>query len=161
VAVGERLDGHAAKGTLRAMPARRAALALAAAGALAASGCGEDEEERVRSAIGRFEAATAAKDYPQLCRDVLSRRLVARLATIQLPCEVALRRAWGELRRPQVRIERIRVRGETALAQVTTTAAGQAPSRDTIRLVREDGSWRIATLSGAQPPAPRRPAHGD
>nr|MDQ4041136.1 hypothetical protein [Actinomycetota bacterium] len=57
--------------------------------------------------------------------------------------------------------EQVRVRGDTALARTTTTARGQAPSRDVIRLVKQDGSWRVSSLSGAQPPSPPRNVAGE
>ena len=52
------------------------------------------------------------------------------------------------------------MRGDTALAQITTTAVGQRASHDTIRLVKQGDDWRVSSLSGAQPPAPPRDAAG-
>jgi hypothetical protein len=43
------------------------------------------------------------------------------------------------------------VTGDAATADVRTSAAGQEPSRDTLRLARVDGTWRIASLAGAGP----------
>ncbi|HVE68395.1 MAG TPA: nuclear transport factor 2 family protein [Solirubrobacteraceae bacterium] len=142
-----------------------AAVALAALAATAA-GCGQSEEEKVRDTLTRFEAATAKKDYAQLCDDLLARELVGRLRAVGLPCPQALQRALGAVIQPSVQVERVRVTGDTALARITTTAAGQEPSRDTMRLVRQDGDWRVSALSGNQPPSPPRnlagePQHGD
>jgi hypothetical protein len=159
--VDERLDGHGAKGTLRAMAPRLPAAAALAALALSAGGCGESDDQRVRDTLQRFGTATATKDYRALCRDLLARRLVARLRAVGLPCEQALSRALGPVDRPSLKVQEVKVSGNTALARITTTARGQRPSRDTIRLVEQDGSWRIAALSGNQPPSPPRDLAGD
>jgi hypothetical protein len=136
----------------------RTAAALLAVAALA--GCGTSDEQKVRDTLARFQTATAKKDYGALCKDVLARDLVGRLQAIGLPCELALRKSLGGVSRPALKIEKVRVRGDTALANIDTTAAGQRPSRDTIRLVRQGDAWRISALSGAQPPAPPRDLAG-
>ena len=137
-------------------PRRVATAALAVILGVAAAGCGRSDEERVRETLTRFQRATAAGDYRALCREVLARSLVARLDAVGLPCEVALRKGFGSVRRPGLRVERVKVRGTTAFAVVTSTAAGQQPYRGTIRLVEEDGTWRVAALARPQPPAPPR-----
>ena len=40
----------------------------------------------------------------------------------------------------------VRVEGDTATAEVRTSAAGQDPSEDTVSLVKVDDGWRIASL---------------
>ena len=133
-------------------------LALAAAGGLA--GCGKSDEDEVRDTLSRFETAAKDRDYKALCDDLLAQELVARLRTIGLPCPLALSRGLGATLQPSISVEKVKVNGDTALAQITTTAVGQQASNDTIRLVKQDGSWRIASLSGAQPPAPARDLEG-
>jgi hypothetical protein len=161
MAIDERLASHGAKGTLRAMLPRRprallgcaaAALLLAAAGA----GCGQSDEEEVRATLERFESATRDRDYKTLCDDVFAKSILARLQAIGLPCEVALERGLGGRLQPTLEIHRIRVRGDVALAEVTSTAVGERPARVTLRLVKEGDDWRLASLSGAQPPSPPR-----
>jgi hypothetical protein len=53
----------------------------------------------------------------------------------------------------------IEIVDDEALARVRTTAEGQEPSQDAVRLVKQDGDWRVASLSAAQPqpPAPVAP----
>jgi hypothetical protein len=126
--------------------------------AVAAAGCGRSDEQKVRDTLSTFQRATADKDYDKLCSDVLAKQLVDRLSAVGLPCQVALQRGLGSVTAPRLDVRRVRVRGDVALAQVRTSAAGQAPSTDTIRLIRQGDDWRVATLSGAQP---ARPSGGD
>jgi Putative lumazine-binding len=116
---------------------------------LPAAGCGGQEptpEEQVRAAVTEFGRATAAKDYQALCDRILAPALVEDVRSIGLPCEVALREGLGAVREPQLTIGRVRIAGERATAEVRTTAAGEQPSRDTLELVNEDGTWKIASL---------------
>jgi hypothetical protein len=140
---------------------RTAALvtAVLATGTLAA-GCGKSDDQKVRDTLKHFEQATEKRDYKTLCNDVLADQLVARLRAIGLPCQLALQRGLGSVLQPGIDIGKVKVRGHTALAQVTSTAVGERPSHDTLRLVKQGDGWRVASLSGAQPPAPPRDVAG-
>jgi len=128
--------------------------------ALLGAGCGGEkttEEDRVRDVLAQLQTAVAAGDYRRLCTRILSRALVTRVRSVGLPCERALAVGLGTVKRPTVKVTRVRLRGERlALAEVRTGAQGQAPATDTFRLVKENGTWRVDSLSGAQPPAPER-----
>ena len=63
-----------------------------------------------------------------------------------LPCEVALRRGLGEVEKPKLTIGRVSVKAPTATADVRTSAAGQKPSRDTLKLSKVGDDWHIASL---------------
>jgi hypothetical protein len=126
-------------------PVRRPLVALILL--LAGCGGGPSDEERVHAAVEAFGRATAAKDYQQLCDRLLSAKLVSEVESRGLPCEVALKQGLGDVRAPRLTIGRIAVTGDTATAEVQSAAQGQAPSRDTLQLVRAaDDSWRIASL---------------
>lgn len=144
------------------MSRRRTAAVLAGlASGLLAAGCGgRSDEDQVRDALARFETATKNGDYKTLCDDVLAKQLLASMRAHDLPCRLALQHGLGGVLQPSISVEKIKLRGDTALAQVTSTAVGQRPSHDTMRLVRQDGDWRVAALSGAQPPAPPRNLEG-
>jgi len=127
--------------------------------AFLAAGCGKSASDEVRGTLQRFGAATAKKDYQELCDHLLSRELVAKVEQINLPCELALKTGLGSVRRPTLTVRRVTVSGNRALGYVHTTAANQRPSDDTIELVKENGSWRIASLAKPQPqPQPPAPA---
>ena len=114
---------------------------------------GPNEDKEVRETLDRYAQASRAKDYQTLCDDLLSAELVERIRTAGLPCEVALRTGLEHRRNPQLKVLGVEVNGDQALARTRTTAIGEAPSVDTIRLVRESSRWRVASLSesGAQP----------
>jgi hypothetical protein len=122
---------------------------LAAIALLLVAGCGDQgptPEEQVRAKVAEFGRATAAKDYDALCDRILAPALIQDAEEIGLPCEVALRQAYEDLRDPRLSIGRVEVQGERASAQVRTSAAGQQPSEDTVRLVNENGTWKISSL---------------
>ena len=127
-------------------PVRYLALALAL---LILAGCGEQgptPEEQVRATVTEFGRATAAKDYATLCERILAPSLVEEVESIGLPCARALRRGLGAVEDPRLTIGRVEVREDQATAEVRTSAAGEEPSQDTLRLVNLDGAWRISSL---------------
>ena len=140
----------ASQRTLRAVPAPRQLALLVAALAVLASGCGrESEEDRVRSTLESFADATARKDYQALCDDLFSQKLVEEVRRT-VPCEIALKdSSLGDAEKPKLEVQRVRVEEERATADVRSSAANQPPSQDTVELIREDGQWRIISLSSS------------
>lgn len=130
---------------------------LLAAIALTVAGCGEQEptdQEQVRQTLSAFGRATAAKDYQQLCDRLFAPTLIADLKKIGLPCEIALQQGLGDVRQPRLIVGQVTVKGKTAVAEVRTTAEGEAPSKDTVELERTEAGWRIASLSTPSEPGP-------
>ena len=125
--------------------------------ALALIGCGDSgpsDEAQIRTALDDFRRATAAKDYAALCERVLAPRLIQTVEQAGLPCERALKKGFEDVRDPRISVGAVTVDGDTAKAQVRSSAAGQKPSQDTVELVRVDGRWRIASLGEGGTPAP-------
>ena len=128
-----------------------------AALALVVAGCGDSgpsDDEQVRTTLTAFTRATAAKDYQALCDRILAPSLIADLKKIGLPCEIALQQGLGDVRRPRLIVGAVTVKGKTAVAEVRTSAEGQAPSKDTVELERTDAGWRIASLATPSEPGP-------
>lgn len=134
---------------------RHAAVLLAA---LALTGCGgtrePSDEEKVRATLEQFADATAKKDYQRLCDEIFARELLRGISEIGLPCEVAMRQSLEDVDNPRLTVGRVSVDGKRASAEVRTSADGQAPSRDTVRLVKTGDAWRVSSLSDPQGPEP-------
>ena len=129
------------------MPAPRIAIAAVLAVAALVAGCGEDDEGDVRKTLDAFAQATAAKDYQRMCDDLLSPKLIEQIRRVNLPCEVALRTGLEDVEKPKLEIKSVKVDGDTASAQVHSTAANQEPSDDVVKLEKVGGEWRIASLA--------------
>jgi Putative lumazine-binding len=117
--------------------------------ACALAGCGDDgptDEEQIRTTLGEFQRATEDRDYGALCDRILAPKLIETVEQIGLDCEDALTKAFEEVRDPRLSVGAITVDGDGATAEVRSSAAGQAPSEDTLELVRVDDGWRIASL---------------
>jgi hypothetical protein len=127
-------------------PVAPAAAALAAAALAAGCGGGPTDEQQVARTVNAFARASAAHDYATLCSRILAPALVSQVTQIGLPCPKALEKGLGSVRDPRLSIGAITVSGDHASVQVRTSAAGQKPSSDTLRLVRVRGAWRIASL---------------
>jgi hypothetical protein len=116
---------------------------------LVLAGCGDagpTPEELVRTTVGDFGRATAAKDYRTLCDRILAPQLIDKVTQVGLPCESALREGLGGVKDPHLTIGRVQVDGDKASAEIQTSAAGEAPSKDTLKLVNVNGTWKIASL---------------
>jgi hypothetical protein len=127
-------------------PVRRLFVALLAGVALAGCGGGPTDEEQVRDTVDAFSKATAAKDYDKLCKQLLAPKLLEQIEQAGLPCEVALSKGLGDVKDPKVTVGTITVNGESATADIRTSAAGQEPSRDMLKLSRIAGRWQITSL---------------
>jgi ketosteroid isomerase-like protein len=118
---------------------------------------GPDSDKQVRETLDRYAQATRDKDYQTLCDDLLASALVEQILRGGLPCEVALKTGLDERKNPRLQVLAVEVSGDQAAARARTTAIGEPTSVDTIRLVRQDESWRVASLqqpgSGASLPA--------
>ena len=157
--MGPSLRARLASAAVR--PRRLVRLLLVALLLPAVAACGSREpsdEEQVRATLTALAEATRAKDYARLCEDVFARELLDGISRIGLPCQVALRQAYEELEDPRLAIGRVSVEAETATAEVRSSARGQRPSTDTVRLVKEDGGWRVSSLGDASAEPPRAPA---
>jgi hypothetical protein len=123
------------------------AVVLVCAAALAACGSSEPTaQEQVRGVLATFARATEQRDYATLCTKVFAPRLLSGLQDIGLPCEVAMRNSLGRVDKPRLTVGAVTVKGKTATAQVKTSAEGEKPSTDIVRLQRIKGAWKISAL---------------
>ena len=103
---------------------------------------------QVGDTILQFERALADGDFATICGNLFT--IEAREAAGGDRCPAVLQDTAGGLRSPDVRIVAINVRGNTAVATVRATVAGGRPVTDVIRLVRQDGRYKIVS-AGAEP----------
>ncbi len=94
--------------------------------------------------IQRLEKATARRDFTTICDDLLAAATRKQAGGDSCP-DVLDQRARG-VTHPRIRIQSIEVSDNEARARVRTTATGQAATSDVIRLVREQGQFRILSL---------------
>lgn len=135
---------------------RRVAVAPLAVAAVLAGCGGSSADDEVRSTVEGYATAVAKRDYQALCDRYLAPDVVAGVEQAGLPCEAALRPELSATEKPALSIRSIKVDGDSAHAQVHTTAANQPPADVTLALVRVRGAWRVAstTEAGPQPAAP-------
>ncbi|MEA2195381.1 MAG: hypothetical protein QOG42_1815 [Solirubrobacteraceae bacterium] len=124
-----------------------AILALAVVALVLVLRPGPDDNAAVSKTLENYAAATRDKDYQTICDDLYATDLVDRVKAAGLPCEVALRTGLEDRQNPRLQVLGVEVNGDQALARVRSTAGGEVPSTDIVRLVKEDGNWRVASLS--------------
>jgi hypothetical protein len=113
------------------------------------AGCGDHgptPEQQVRTTVSDFGRATAAKDYKTLCDRILAPKLVEDVTAVGLSCEAALKRGLGSVEDPQLTVGRVEIDGDNASAEIRSSASGEAPSKDTLKLVKVNGTWKISSL---------------
>ena len=101
--------------------------------------------KEVVTLMEEFERAARARDYARICNELFT--IEAREAAGGSDCPELLAQSAEGIRDVQVRLESIVVRGDSATARVSARARGQAPATDTVRFVRREGRFRIASLS--------------
>jgi len=119
------------------------------------AGCGGGDDggddatglaREVEAVVDQLERSLANGDYERICNELLSSEV--RQQAGGGDCPGMLERTSGGLERPRIEVKGIQIRGSMATVDVVTSAKAQAPARDRIRLVREQGAWRISSLSG-------------
>jgi hypothetical protein len=100
----------------------------------------------VEETVERLERAIARGDWREVCDDLFT--APARRRAGGEACPRLLRADSESLRRPRIRVLEIEVEGRRAEVRVRSTARGQGPLTDVIRLRRQGGSYRIDSLAG-------------
>jgi hypothetical protein len=100
--------------------------------------------KQVAELVQRLQKATAERDYATICDRLLAAGTRAQAGGADCPAVLGAR-ARG-VRRPRIVIKAIELQGAAARVTVRTTAVGQAATTDVIRLVRENGQFRVSSL---------------
>jgi hypothetical protein len=101
----------------------------------------------VQAKVQQFARATASRDYPTLCHEVLAPSLIQRLAAANVSCPQAMRLFVGSVQNPTLSVAKVTVHGQRASAVVLAGATGQRSSLTTIELVKTKHGWRLASLA--------------
>ncbi len=94
--------------------------------------------------MAQLQQATSKRDFNTICNDLFAS--AARQRAGGTDCARLLGERAGSIRRPRILVQSIEVDGNRAQVRVRTTAAGQAATTDVIRMVRENGRFRISSL---------------
>jgi hypothetical protein len=125
---------------------------------LTLAACGKERAtQAVRKSVDHFRSDVAKQDYSDLCKNVLADNLINSLEGSGVPCELALKTGFSGVRDPKLAIKTIAVNGDRALVGVHSTASNEAPSDDTLSLIKEKGKWKISSLARPEPQPPQRP----
>ncbi len=100
--------------------------------------------------VEAFRKALKARDFATICDGLFTTE--AREAAGGDDCQSVLAQEAAKLRDPEVRITGLTVTKDGATVQVRAGVRGEPALADTIRLVREEGRFRIASAG----PPPRR-----
>jgi Putative lumazine-binding len=141
-----------------AVAMRRSAVVLLVLAAATAAGCGatssdEDssgdfkgEARLVANTIEDLQSAGSKGDQDEICRDLLARELVRRLARGRSGgCERTVDDALKDTDAFDLTVRSVNVRGTTATARVKQET-GDRDRADTLTLVREGRGWRISSF---------------
>lgn len=142
------------KARSRARAGRRLlATALILLSALALAACGETvstekykgEEKAVAQRISEFQSDATASDQKKVCENDLAAAVKAKLGTTGSSCQEALKHQLSQIDTLELKIKSIAVKGNTAVAHVTSTWSGKT-KESILALNREGTAWRIAAL---------------
>ncbi|HEY7951520.1 MAG TPA: hypothetical protein VID70_00940 [Solirubrobacteraceae bacterium] len=129
------------------------ALAALALSALVLAACGETvstekykgEEKAVAQRISDFQSDATASDEKKVCENDLAAGVKAKLQTAGSSCQNALKHQLSQIDTLELKIKSIAVKGNTAVAHVTSTWSGKT-KESIVALNREGTTWRIAAL---------------
>lgn len=132
--------------------ARTATALVVVLAALAVAGCGplggKSDEEKARDAITELIDARNQHDFKKVC-GLISSQLLAKIQRPGTPCQKALEQAVPKVAGTAaltIRVDQVRVRGDSATVDATISQTGGAGRAQTILMVKEGGDWKFAKL---------------
>ena len=139
------------------MPARVLPVAVLAALAVAASGCTtsgagsgdssgnfKGEQQLVANTVEDLESAANKGDQDTICADLLAHDIVDRLDA-RGGCRRTVDGALKDADTSSLTVQSVQIHGTTATARVKAET-GRKDRVTTLRLVKQDGRWKIASL---------------
>jgi hypothetical protein len=134
----------------RALPPAALVLAVLAGGCASSTssdstGDFRGEQRLVATTVEDLESAASDGDEGKICRELLARSVVDRLARNGRTCRQTVDDALKDADTSDLTVRSVQVDGARASAAVEEDR-GKADRVSTVRLVKEAGRWRIATL---------------
>jgi xanthine dehydrogenase molybdopterin-binding subunit B len=117
--------------------------------ALALGGCAQNTADQVRAKVVELARAAAARNYGEICSDVLAPSLVAHLVSNGIPCSEGVQAALSSVHDPVINVGKVRVRGQRAWAVILASARGQRAQVSGVELVQTARGWRILSLDSS------------
>jgi hypothetical protein len=121
------------------------ALVLVACGTNARERRARGPAQQVADTLTALQHDLLTRNWRDICEQVFSGE--ARAQAGGEGCRDFVRRGAAHLHGERIRVRSITVKNGAGAADVVTTAAGQAAVKDTIRLVFENGRYRISALA--------------
>jgi ketosteroid isomerase-like protein len=131
----------------RARAALAAALAAIVIGACGGDGEGSDEDA-VRETVSQFVRATDEQDFPALCQLLAESEVRSIERQGSGACTEVLRAISSGPSGARARIEEVRISEDRASVDATFIREDGTRAPLTLRLVKEDGDWKIAAVGG-------------
>jgi hypothetical protein len=103
------------------------------------------DQRQVAQAVVDFQSAANDGNEERICSALLSKDLAARLASRGRDCPAVVHEAIRDADTVDLTVQSVRVNGDKATARVKLET-GKKDRAATLGLVRERGTWRIATL---------------
>jgi hypothetical protein len=139
------------------MPARLLPVVVLAVLAVAASGCTtsgtgtgdssgnfKGEQQLVANTVEDLESAANKGDQDTICADLLAHDIVDRLDA-RGGCRKTVDSALKDADTSNLTVQFVQIQGTTATARVKAET-GKKDRITTLRLVKQDGRWKIASL---------------
>lgn len=99
---------------------------------------------QVAAVVERLGKATAQRDFTTVCDDLLAASTRKQAGGDQ--CSAVLAARVRDVRHPRIKIQAIAIQGRRAQVRVRTTADGQDPTTDVIRLIEQNGAFKVVSL---------------
>lgn len=134
-------------------------LALLVALPLALSACGQTskdsasdftgDQKAVAQTVEDLQTASKKHDGKKICTSLLAPALVAQIKTASKgACDTVVKKALDDADSDELQVQKVTITGTTAAA-VVKSEAGDQHRTDTLKLVKDGGAWKIATLGAS------------
>ena len=125
--------------------------------AVAVGGCGgaasqdsakdfDGQERAVAKAIEGIETAARKDDADKVCKQLLSKSLLAALAKKGTNCKTGVKEGFDDADSVDLKVDDVTITGATATAKVISGGSGSDKKTDVLKLDREGTAWKISSL---------------